>query len=441
MLTRREFVGSLALAGAGMGTGLLAGCGQQPSLAAVGPATIGSGGRATSVVPRGAVDPATVPGAAAAVRAFSADLYRHLSRSEGNLICSPYSVAVALAMCRNGARGTTGSEMDRVLHSPGPEQFNGGLRSLEALLAQHSGRVRRADGSPAEVSLRVANSLWGQHDLAWQNAFLDTLARHYGSEMRLVDYRADAQGARVQINTWTSEQTQDKIKELLPPDIIDAMTRLVLVNAVHLKAPWESPFEPARTKMRRFRRADGSTADVPTMASVLGNTGYARGTGWQAAELRYAGKNLAMVIVVPDHGAFQTIERNLDIDRITQIKESLSPVQSLDLRLPKWTFRTQANLDKILPAMGMPAAFGRTADFSGMTTQERLRIDSVQHEAFIAVDEAGTEAAAATAVVAMAVAAPPPPVPLVVDRPFLFVIHDPTTATPLFIGRVMDPTD
>lgn len=445
MLTRRDFVRCLALAGTGSGVGLLAGCGGRPPKAvAAGPAIVSDGGQARSQLPRAAVDPAAAAAAAGVVRAFGADLYRHLSRSAGNLVCSPYSVAVALAMTRNGARGTTATEMDRVLHAPRLSPLNDGLNALEALLEQRGGRVRRADGSAAEVALWVANSLWGQQDLAWQTAFLDALARHYGAGMRLVDYRADAQGARSKINAWTSEQTHGKIDQLIPQGVLDILTRLVLVNALYLKAPWEYPFEPHLTRVLPFSRADGSTVDVPTMATEISGARYARyarGNGWQAAELRYAGNDLAMTVILPDPGSLQALELGVDGDRLTQMIQSLVPIRALALQLPKWRFRTRARLGDVLAALGMPTAFDRRlADFSGMTVQERLFISAVLHEAFIAVDESGTEAAAATAVVVEWMSAGPTPISMVVDRPFLFVIHDLATATPLFVGRVTDPT-
>jgi serpin B len=375
------------------------------------------------------------------VRAFGADLYRHLSRSGGNLVYSPYSVAVALAMTRNGARGTTADEMDRVLHAPSLPQLNGGLNALELLLEKLSRRVRSADGTEAEVTLRVANSLWGQQDFAWQTAFLDALARHYGTGMRLVDYGADAERARTQINGWTSEQTNAKIDQLVPQGILDSLTRLVLVNAIYLNAPWEQPFAHTMTRVLPFTRADGSRAYAPTMTTMISGARHARGNGWRAAELRYAGKELAMTIILPGHGTLQTIDKDLDGSRIAHMLQSLRPVAALNLQLPKWKFRTATPLHKTLAALGMPTAFkDGSADFSGMTTQDRLFIAAVLHEAYIAVDESGTEAAAATAVIASAASAGPEPVTMVVDRPFLFIINDLATTTPLFVGRVTDPT-
>jgi serine protease inhibitor len=442
MLTRRDFVRCSILAGPGtVAANLLAGCGGRQPLAPAGPAAVGGAELARSLVPRTAADPAVMADAAEVVRAFTADLYRRLSGSEENVVCSPYTVAVALAMTRTGARGRTAAEMDRVLHAPGPQRLDGGLGALEALLEKRSGPVRRADGSTAKVELHVANSLWGQRGLAWQTAFLDALARHYGAGMRLVDYRRDAETARSQINAWTRAQTHGKIDQLLPEGVLDELTRLVLVNALYLKAPWEQPFPRPETGILPFTRADGSTVGVPTMRTEIRGARHARGDGWEAAELPYAGNGLAMTVIMPDAGTLRALESSLDGDRLVRILRSPVRVGALDLRLPKWTFRTRVRLDDILAALGMPTAFDhRTADFTGMTTQEKLFISAVLHEAFVAVDEAGTEAGAATAVVASVDSAGPTPVPMIVDRPFLFLIHDLATSTPLFLGRVTDPT-
>jgi serpin B len=401
----------------------------------------GEGDQVRSAVSRAAGDPTAAAGAAEVVRAFTADLYRRLSRSEGNLVCSPYSVAVAVAMAGTGARGRTAAEMDRVLHAPELQRLNGGLGALDALLETRSGAVRRADGSTAKVELHVANSLWGQRGLTWHSAFLDTLARSYGAGMRLVDYRGNPEAARSRINAWTSTQTHGKIDRLVPEGVLDEMTRLVLVNALYLKAPWEYPFDKPRTEVRPFTRADGPPVTVPTMRTEIPAARYAHRAGWEAAELRYAGNDLAMTVILPNPGTLQALQNDLDGDRLAQILRSPAPVAALDLRLPKWTFRTTASLNDTLAALGMPTAFNeRTADFSGMTSEERLFISAVLHQAFIAVDEAGTEAAAATATTLSATSAGPEPVSMVVDRPFLFVIHDVATATPLFIGRITDPS-
>lgn len=428
MLSRRDFVRCGVLAGT---AGLVAGCGGRAAP---------EGELVRSAVRRTVPDPAGATGAAAGLRTFAADLYRRVAVEDGNLGCSPYSVAVALAMARTGARGRTAQEMDRVLHAAGLRGLNDGLGAVAAALEERSGPVRRTDGSKAEIDLRVANSLWGQHGVTWQPPFLDALARTYGTGMRVVDYRADADGARVRINAWIGDETAGRIPHLLPEKSLDALTRLVLVNALFLKAPWEHPFGKERTTARPFTRSDGSTVDVPTMTDRFHGTRYARGAGWTAAELPYAGGALAMTVIRPD-GGLAALERSLDGPGLSRIDRALAPVPALDLRIPKWTFSTSLGLNETLSALGMPTAFDEHgADFTGMTTDMPLHISTVQHETYVAVDEAGTEAAAATAVSIGSVSAVPAPAELVLDRPFLFLIQDRPTGTPLFLGRVADPS-
>jgi serpin B len=266
------------------------------------------------------------------------------------------------------------------------------------------------------------------------------LAESFGTGMRQVDYEHDYEAARRAINAWTSDQTHAKIPALLGRGILDPSTRLVLVNAVYLKAPWAVPFEKHATQDRSFTCADGSQVDVPTMTlDSQSPLAYARGAGWQAVDLMYDGGGLAMAVVVPDAGRLDEVTSGFDADFLSALLAGMQPT-GVALQLPRWTFRTQVLLNRALGDLGMPTAFTSNADFSGMTHDMRLEIKAVVHEAFIAVDEQGTEAAAATAVVMRVSSAMIDTVKLTVDRPFLFVLHDTATGTPLFIGRVSDPT-
>jgi serpin B len=287
--------------------------------------------------------------------------------------------------------------------------------------------------------LHTANSLWGQRGMTWQRPFIEALGRNFGAGMRLVDYLTQAEAARQAINGWTAAQTQDRIPQIVPPDIIDTDTRLVLVNAIYFKAPWLAPFEPTATSDQPFRRGDGTTVATPTMSGELFNAEVAGGAGWRGVRLPYLGERLAMAVVVPDDLA--AFERSLDGAGLARMLGAFHPApRLLHLQLPRWRFRQQTGLAEHLAALGMPTAFDPArADFSGMTEQDTLFISAVLHEAFIAVDEQGTEAAAATAVI-MATSMSSETVSFIIDRPFLFVIHDVETATPLFIGRVDDPT-
>jgi serpin B len=417
---------------------LLSGCGKSTSHSD-GPVHVSDGGIALADVSRNLGGASARPGAVSAVQAFTADLYKKLAAQPGNVVCSPYSVAVALAMTRNGAKGQTATEMDTVLHTPDLQRFNEGLNSLTRLIEGRAGEQKRLDGSTATVSMDVANSLWGQRGTAWERPFLETLARYYGAGMRLVDYARDFEDARLSINDWTSRQTHAKIPNLLPEGILDDLTRLVLVNAIYLKAPWETPFSKFSTKGRPFTLADGRRITPETMQDHF-SVVVTEGSGWRAARLPYAGRQLAMTVVVPS-SSLANLERSLDADVLHEMLDSAAKPQAVTLTMPKWTFRLASSLSDPLAALGMPTAFNpNAADLSGMTHQEDLFISAVQHEAFIAVDEKGTEAAAATAVVGEAPSLQLPPPPFVVDRPFLFLLHDVETATPLFIGRVSDPS-
>jgi len=246
-----------------------------------------------------------------------------------------------------------------------------------------------------------------------------------------------AEGARRLINGWVDEQTEQRIPELLAPGILDALTRLVLVNAIYLKAPWEVAFPEASTKPGPFTLPDGSTVDVPMM-SVAESFAYAEGAGWRAVELPYVGEALALTIIVPDD--FADFEGRLGADTFALVTAALAPHQ-VDLAMPRFETETKADLADLLIALGMPLAFDPfMADFSGITTEEQLFISNVIHQANISVDEKGTEAAAATAVVMRTTSAPGERVELRVDRPFLFVLRDVPTGAVLFLGRIIDPS-
>lgn len=394
---------------------------------------------AAADVPRVAGDVTAQGEVADASAAFALDLYRQLAKEGENLVFSPHSIALALTMTRAGAAGVTAEELDALLHLAGITDPHGGFNALDQELSSRSGTHTRADGTEAELQLAVANALWGQRGTRFEEGFLELLAQQYGAGMRLVDYKADAEAARVEINEWIAEQTAGRIEDLISEGGLNSLTRLVLTNAVYLLAPWEAPFDEDGTGPGVFYLVDGSetTAELMHLFEPLR---YAAGDGWQSVELPYAGRELSMMVIVPDEGQFGEIEAALSASRLDEIAAELTGTP-VDLRFPKFEFRTQAGLLPALVALGLNEAVDPSrADFSGMTTEERLFIADVIHEAFIAVDEEGTEAAAATAVVMAATAAPSEPVQLTVDRPFIFQIKDATTGSVLFFGRVMDPT-
>ena len=344
------------------------------------------------------------------------------SETPGNIALSPFSVAVALGMTLVGAEGQTRTEMEDVL---------GGGAGLGDV-------ARLVEGAGDElVALDVANALFAQAGLAWRESFLDTLTDDFEAEPHMVDF-TDTEAARATINSWTAERTRDRIPEIVPAGILSAESRLVLVNSLYFKAPWSVPFSEHATADADFHLADGSTVPVPTMRLAL-HAATGAGDSWRSLRLEYAGGLTAMTILLPEPGHHPDVEALV----AAGMWEALTDVPDngrVDVLLPRFTFRTGARLREPLEALGMPTAFTDDADLSGMTETEPLKISEVLHEVFVAVDEAGTEAAAATAVVAQrAGAMPTPGEPFVVDRPFLFVIHDVEHGIPLFVGRVADP--
>lgn len=387
-----------------------------------------------SDAPRSSADLAATHDVRAAVDALSADLYRKLTREPGNVVLSPYSIGIALAMARVGAVGETASQIAAVLHADLGNDLSAGFNALDQALAERPGKFTMF-GQTLELELAVANRLWGQKDLDFERPFLDELARDYDAGVQVVDYKAAPEDARRTINDWVAARTREHIKDLIPPRVIDAQTRLVLTNAIYLKAAWRKRFNEAVTGT--FHRADG--ANVRAKMMRLSETlGYGAGDDYQAVRLPYAG-GLSMILVVPSAGKPDALERDLDGPMLRRVVNALSntPVK---LAMPKFSFRSKARLKDVLGELGMPIAFTSRADFSGITNTEPLQIADVIHEAFIAVDEKGTEAAAAAAQVYTLSIVPLRPVELTIDRPFLFLIQDDETGAILFMGRVSDPT-
>ena len=365
---------------------------------------------------------------------FLHDLWR-AEAPAGNFFFSPHSISIALAMTYAGSAGATQQEMATTLHFAQPEpELHAAFNSLDQALAARGQNARGVDGKP--FRLRVVNSTWAQHDYAFLPSYLDVLAEHYGAAMNLLDFATQPEAARATINGWVNEQTEKRIPELLPEGAIARDTALVLTNAVYFNASWNVPFKPADTKEGAFAKLDGSAVTVPLMHQ-LQETRYAEGSGWRAVSLPYDGDEVSMLAVLPDAGQFDAIARSMTASQIETVLDGLSP-KNVTITLPKFEIRSTLSLAERLAQMGMPSAFA-DADFSRMDGTRQLAITDVIHEAFVKVNEAGTEAAAATAVVVGRVSAPEPAT-FEATRPFLFFLLDDETRAILFAGQVVDPS-
>jgi serpin B len=394
-------------------------------------------GLAIASIKRDVANAADAALAADAINEFGLELFRAATKHDENAVVSPASIVLALAMARAGARGETAGEMDEVLHGAASDAHASWLNALDVALAARSGTFKDRFNKNAAVVLRIANESFAQADFPLEPNYLDALAKQFGVGLRLVDFIGDDEGARRVVNAWVAERTEQRIPQLLPEGSVDDTTRLVLVNAIYLKAAWLSPFIEA-TEPGSFYRLDGSRIDVPTMHGTA-DFRYANGDDWRAVELPYVGRQLAMLVILPEN--LSAFEAELDGDRLSEVVSALED-RRVRLSVPRFGIETKASLSETLSDMGMPLAFdpGR-ADFGGITSAADLSISDVIHQANIDVDEEGTEASAATGVIAGVVSAPPEPVPRIVDHPFLLALRDLETGAILFLGRVVEPME
>lgn len=380
--------------------------------------------------------PLATPDQAAVVEgnnAFAVDLYGQLRKRSGNLFFSPESISAALAMTYAGARGDTASQLANTLHfTLPPERLHpamGGL--LSDLNAVHDG-----------YQLRVANALWAQPGYTFLDSFLKVTKTDYGAGFNQVDFKGETEAARLTINRWIEQKTENKIKDLIQPGVLDSMTKLVLTNAIYFKGDWQTQFDKAKTKDEDFHVSPGQTVKTPLMHRE-GEFNYFNGETFQVLEIPYKSTELSMIIFLPnDMSGLPVLEQALTASNTQKWLRQLGPASKVVVTMPSFKLTQQFELESTLSAMGMPLAFQKGADFSGMTGNREFFISAAIHKAYVDVNEEGTEAAAATAVVIRPAAARlhPQPTPVFrADHPFVFLIRDHRSGSILFMGRVINP--
>jgi serpin B len=377
-------------------------------------------------------------GFAKSSNAFALDLHRRLG-GDGNLVFSPASVSMALAMTWGGAKGPTAEEMRKALRLEG---------SADAV-TQEAGKIQAAlTDASRPVVFRIANRLFGERTFTFVPAYLAATKAAFGAPLEGLDFKEAPEPSRASINRWVEAQTEKRIVDLVPSGGITGDTRLVLVNAIYFLGDWQQPFDKISTRPAPFRLAGAAAKDVPTM-HLTGALRYGRGEGWKALELPYKGGQLSMLVLLPDAAeGLPGFERGLTPEKLDAISGSLRGTR-VAVALPKFEVNPAGALalSDHLKAMGMNTAFDRQkADFTGIANPkdpaDRLFVGQVIHKAFVKSDEKGTEAAAATAVIMPRAASMPmaPPDEFKADHPFLFLIRDNESGLVLFLGRVADPS-
>jgi serpin B len=366
-------------------------------------------------------------------QAFAVALYQELRAALGagdNLVFSPASVSIALAILYNGAATATATQIATALRfTLPPDRLNVAFDALDLALT-----TPQAGNGAGTFQLSLANSTWVQRGFPILPAYLDVLGGSYGAGINTVDSESAPDAARDAVNAWVADKTEDQIPTLFPAGSISTATRLVLANAVYFHGDWVTPFDP-NSASGTFHAPAGDVS--VSMMAGKSNAILWTGSGFHAASLPYAGSTASMVLVVPDAGTFDSFEQGLTSDGLAAILTAGTPAVGA-LSMPRFKFSLATSLNSTLAALGMPDAFDpSTADFSGIDGARDLHVETVVHQADIAVDEKGTTAAA-TGIGGGTDSAELNA--LTVDRPFLFfIVHQPTGAL-LFAGRVVDPS-
>jgi serpin B len=364
---------------------------------------------------------------------FAVGLYSHLKQIDGNLFFSPFSISAALAMTYAGAREKTANQMAAALHfNQEPDQLHLSMGELISRL--------NAVQKESEVDLSVANAIFVQKGYQFLDEFIRVVQQSYQADLNQVDFTTAADAARQAINRWVEEQTHQKIKDLIPPGVLNALTRLVLVNAIYFKGFWDTQFKPEDTQEMAFWLSAETNVRVPMMHQEH-QFEYWENEWLQLLEMPYKDEALSLIVLLPrEKTGISVLEQKLTVENILRWQDQLRK-QKIKLFFPKFKIEAQFNLGQTLSAMGMPDAFDpNRADFSAMIGKKELFISAVIHKAFVEVNEEGTEAAAATGVVVGVTSIAPPPPTFKADHPFVFFIRDNATRSILFLGRVLNPS-
>jgi serpin B len=357
--------------------------------------------------------PPTPPDDSRAETSFNAKVYGRARKASGNLLISGTSLRLALAVPYRGARGDTQRELGAAL-----EMTNGDV----------SAEIAGWQDAKGQNDLSIATRTWAEKSMPLVSGF----------EAEPIDFKNAADDSRKKINAWVAEKTSDKIKDLLPSGSVDARSRLVVTNAIYMKARWSNPFVVASTKDEPFHLDAKTTKNVPTMHAIDTHAYAEAPGGVKLVALTYRASDLSMLFVVADDLA--KVEESLSEETLRGWTSSLRP-QRVSLSLPRFTFKSGAPMNTILQDLGVKTAFTDHADFSGISESKDIALSQVVQQTFVSVDEQGTEAAAATGVVMRTTSlAMGPIVEVKLDRPFLFFVRDAKRGRILFVGRVADPS-
>ncbi|MDB5018167.1 MAG: hypothetical protein JWQ84_2999 [Mucilaginibacter sp.] len=363
-----------------------------------------------------------------ASNAFTLKLFKNLdsaNTSNANLFASPLSISFALGMTNNGSNGQTLTAINNTLNFNGftLNQVNSYLHTLIIdlpLLDPNS-------------TLKIVNSIWYRNDLSVLPQFIQTNSTNYNAKIQSLDFNNPS--SLTTINNWVLTQTNGAIPSIIGQ--ISPDDRMYLINAIYFKSTWNEKFDALKTAKRTFYLTNNSTVQTDFMDGTIDFKRYDDNDA-NVFELPYINNKYSMVIIMPAGSkTVQQLAPTIDSVKWKTWMAGLVPSKA-ELKLPKFKFSYNINLNNALSSLGMSIAFSKNADFSLISPNANLQISQVLHKAFVDVDESGTTAAAVTAVIIGATAVYNPP-PTVIDHPFIFVIREMSSGLILFAGTVNNP--
>ena len=361
---------------------------------------------------------------------FAFEFLSKVSQQEnGNIFFSPYSISSAFSMMYEGARGTTSDEIESVFH----------FIQDDTTRKNYVKQINSEINSPSQqYKLDIANALWVQNDYPIFHGYADTLKQYYVANVTNLDLKGDSENSRKTINTWVENKTNQKIVDLLPDGSINKDTRVVLTNAIYFKGNWTNQFEAQNTSDQNFTTSGNDIVKIPMMRTTTGFQ-YLEDSNMQALKMPYQGGHLSMIVLLPKNNDLKSLANSLSVEKLHQWNSDMI-TEPVTVYMPKFTLYAKYILDDYLSSMGMPSAFSpNDADFTGITGNKDLSISTAVHQAFVKVDEKGTEAAAATGGVFQSTAILLSKYTFRADHPFVFMIYDDQTGLVLFMGQVVNP--
>jgi len=358
---------------------------------------------------------------------FSFELLRAINKTGiQNLTFSPYSIQQAIGITYDGAVGQTKLEINNTLHFNNFDKIGPTIKKENEAIVTNNKNIK----------VSIANGIWAQKDFKFNQTYFKSTEENFDACVNYTNYQKQKTREKTahQINHWVDQKTHGNINQLLQPGDLSKDTRLVLVNAIWLKANWDKPFEKANTQKASFYNYDGSESTVELM-NQKGRFNYVSDDFIQLAELPYTDHEYTMLVILPnDNVAFDWIIENANSEYLQQLMLQMHK-EPLVLEVPKFKSENQADLKPLLTNMGMKLAFTDSADFSEITGKADLKIDEIIHKAIIEVDETGTEAAAATAVIMVTKTAILKEINFRADKPFIYLVKNNKTNQILFIGQ------